>query len=167
MGGDQLVMNQKSKNKNGFALLELLIAMVILAFGALSLAQLMNLGIKLNVQTVDDTQAATLAQWKMEELTAIGYQFLSIGGSVDTDATVSGVDYFDDFNEPNSGVTYHRRWMIAPCGHSDMSDCSPGENYIQTPWYEISVRVTVNRMETIANTNPRQVTIKSQIVQPY
>jgi prepilin-type N-terminal cleavage/methylation domain-containing protein len=149
---------------NGFALVEVLVAMVLLAFGALALVQLMALGIKLNVQTIDDTQVVTLAQWKMETLTGLGYQNLTTGGDLDSD--VSG--YFEEFSEPGSAVVYKKRWKISPCGHDDPTiECDPSEEYVQTPWYEISVRVFSNRIEKVANTQARQVTIKAQVIQPF
>src|SRR6185369_6984017 len=122
---------------NGFSLIEVLIAIAILAIGALSLVQLMALGVKLNVQTTDDTQAATLAQWKIETLNGVGYQNLYKGGGLDSDVTVTvpgtppvDVPYFEDFSEPGSGVIYHKRWMISPCGHSDPTvDCLVSEEY--------------------------------------
>jgi prepilin-type N-terminal cleavage/methylation domain-containing protein len=151
-------------NKNGFALIEFLVAMVLLAFGALALVQFMGLGIKLNVQTVDDTQAITLAQWKMETLLGVGYQNLVPGGDLDTSLT----DYSETFSEPGSGVVYTKNWKISPCGHADTTEaCDPGENYYETPWYEVSVRVYADRIEKVANTQARQVTIKAHIIQPF
>jgi prepilin-type N-terminal cleavage/methylation domain-containing protein len=158
-------MNQKTEQtQNGFSLVELLVAMTILAFGALSLVQLMALGIKVNVQTTDDTQATTLAQWKIETLTGIGYQNLNAGGDLDT----SVLNYTEEFHEPQSGVVYTKNWKITPCGHADPSvPCDISEEYFQTPWYEVSVRVYTNRLEKVANTQPRQITIKAQILQPF
>jgi prepilin-type N-terminal cleavage/methylation domain-containing protein len=162
-------MTMKPNEKaNGFSLIEVLIAIALLAFGAMALVQLMALGIKLNIQTTDDTQATTLAQWKMETLNGIGYIELSPGGDLDSDVSVAGEDYFEDFSEPGSKVVYHKRWKISPCAHDDPAvECEPDEKYYQTPWYELSVRVYSNRLESVADTQPRQITIKSIILQPF
>jgi len=149
-------------------MIELLVAMAILSFGALSLVQLMALGIKVNVQTIDDTQATTLAQWKVETLTGIGYQNLQPGGDLDADVTLGGQDYFEPFSEPGSGVVYQKRWKVSPCGHDDPTvPCDVGEEFYQTPWYEVSVRVFTNRLNRVANTQPRQITLKAIILQPF
>ena len=162
-------MNEKTVDSpNGFSLVELLVAIAILSFAALSLVELMALGIKLNVQTVDDTQAATLAQWKMETLSGIGYQNLNPGGDLDSDVIVGLENYWESFSEPGSGVVYKKRWKITPCGHTDPTvPCAVSEEYYQTPWYEVSVRVFTNRLNSVANTQPREITIKSIILQPF
>jgi prepilin-type N-terminal cleavage/methylation domain-containing protein len=162
-------MNKKTlPNPNGFSLIEVLIAIAILAIGAMSLVQLMALGIKLNIQTTDDTQATTLAQWKMETFNGMGYLNLPLGGDLDSDVTIAGVDYFEDFFEPGSKVVYHKRWKISPCAHTDATiPCAVNEEYYQTPWYEVSVKVTTNRLDAVANTQPRQITLKSIMLQPF
>jgi len=150
---------------NGFSLLEILVALALLAFGALALVQLMAFGIKLNVQTKDDTQATTLAQWKIETLTGLGYQNLVPGGDLDTSVTP---DYSETFTEPGSNVTYTKNWKITPCGHADPTDpCDISEEYFQTPWYEVSVRVYSDRMEKVSNTHSRQITLRAIILQPF
>lgn len=164
-------MNDKTANKpNGFSLIELLVAVVILAFGALSLVQLMALGIKMNVQTTDDTQATTLAQWKIETLTGRGYQDLNPGGDLSSDFTdpVTSEVFFEDFSEPGSGVVYHKRWKVTPCGHANpASDCLLNEEYFQTPWYEVSVQVVSNRLDKVVHAQPRQITLKAILLQPF
>lgn len=172
MGGIALsekTMNMKSNEKpNGFSLIEVLVAIALLAVGALALVQLMALGVKLNVQTADDTQATTLAQWKMETLNGIGYLFLAPGGDLDSDQSVGGEPYFEDFSEPGSRVVYHKRWKISPCAHDDPTiQCAPSEKYYQTPWYELSVRVYTDRLENVTNSQQRQITLRSIILQPY
>ena len=150
--------------QNGFSLLEVLVAILILAFGALALVQIMALGLKLNVQATDDTQATTLGQWKIETLTGLGYQNLVPGGNLSTSVT----NYYETFQQPNSSVIYTENWKISPCGHDDPTiDCAVSEEYYQTPWYEISVRVYANRMDRVANTQARQITLKAIILQPF
>ncbi len=163
-------MDQVNKKiENGFSLIELLVATALLAYGALALVQLMALGIKLNIQTKDDTQAATLAQWKVETFTGLGYQLLNAGGDLNSDYTSpGGENYFESYSEPGSGIVYKKRWTISNCGNPTPTDpCDPADEYFQTPWKEISVKVTTNRMEQVAGTQQRQITIKAIVLQPF
>ena len=156
----------KSK-QNGFALVELLIAIALLSFAVLALSQLLAVGTRMNVQTKDDTQVATLAQWKIESLAAAGYQSLTAGG--DLQNSING--YTETFSEPGQRVVYTQNWKIVPCGSATHTDptipCSTSEEYLQTPWYEISVRVYCNRLNDTAGTQPREVTIKTILLQPF
>ena len=45
--------------------------------------------------------------------------------------------------------------------------CDPADEYFQTPWYEVSVKVTTNRLEQVAGTEPRQITLKAIVLQPF
>jgi len=159
--------NNTTTKENGFALVELLIAILLLSFGALAMVQLMAAGIKLNIQAKDDTQAATLAQWKIETLAGVGYQSLDPGGDLDTSIT----DYTEKFIEPTQKVEYIKNWKIVPCGSSTHTDptvsCDISEEYAQTPWYEITVRVYCNRLDSVAGTRPREVTVKTILLQPF
>lgn len=152
---------------NGFTLVELLIAMVLLAFGALTVVQMMLVGMKVNMQTADDTQVATLAQWKIEELTGWGYQNLTPGGDLNTSTT----GYTETFTEPGSKVVYTKNWKVVPCGSdthtNSATPCAISEEYYQTPWYEISVRVSANRQQGIIWSRPREITLRAHVVQPF
>ena len=161
------INSAKIENPNGFALVELLIAIVLLSFGALALVQLTLLGMKINTQTTDDTEVATLAQWKIENLMGAGYNGLTPGGDLNTQIT----NYYEKFTQPGSKVEYTTYWKVVPCGSDSHTDpgvsCSPSEEYFQTPWYQISVRVAANRIQQVSNTKAREVTIRAQIVQPF
>lgn len=164
---EEQIIPKNAKNPNGFALVELLIAIVLLSFGALALVQLTLLGMKINTQTTDDTEVATLAQWKIETLMGLGYQRLTPGGDLNTQV----LNYWEKFSQPGSKVEYTTYWKIVPCGSATHTDstvaCSPSEEYFQTPWYEVSVRVAGNRSEKVANTKAREVTVRAQVVQPF
>lgn len=65
-------VSQKTKNtQSGFTLVELLVAVVILAVGLLALAQLQVTAIKTNAQSASSTAAVALAQKIVEEIAAM------------------------------------------------------------------------------------------------
>ncbi|MBW2690034.1 MAG: type IV pilus modification protein PilV [Deltaproteobacteria bacterium] len=65
-------VSQKTKNtQSGFTLVELLVAVVILAVGLLALAQLQVTAIKTNAQSATSTAAVALAQKIVEEIAAL------------------------------------------------------------------------------------------------
>lgn len=59
------------KSQSGFSLVELLVAIVILAVGLLGLAQLQVTAIKANSQSTTSTASAALAQRVVEEIAAM------------------------------------------------------------------------------------------------
>ena len=151
--------------KNGFSLIELLVAMFVLALAALSLAQMMTTGLWVNARTKDDTQLATIAQTYMENLASVGYGGLVPGGDlhpttpdplysrlnwrVEDSTLVSDGSLF----HPNA-VTYDVFWSV--------TDAVTNTNH---PCREIAVRVVSNRM--IKGGAPQEVTMRTQLVQPH
>ena len=71
--------NFKQNRKNGFTLLEALIAVVILAVGIISLAKIFPLALQTSRFSQQNTIAANLSQQKMEEIFSLGYQNIDIG----------------------------------------------------------------------------------------
>jgi type IV pilus assembly protein PilV len=90
-------MNQL-KNIKGFTLLEVMIALVILAVGLLGLASLQVMAIKGNSYGQEMTVASTLAQNQLEQLRRTA------------GALVSGTDYPPP---DQNGIQYTRAWIIA------------------------------------------------------
>lgn len=84
---------------NGFTLIEVLIALVILAISLLALAGLMTTTTKNNSTGGRITEAATLAQDKLEELRALPWD------SIPVDEADS------DTPESRPGVQYERSWV--------------------------------------------------------
>ncbi|MBW2108170.1 MAG: prepilin-type N-terminal cleavage/methylation domain-containing protein [Deltaproteobacteria bacterium] len=75
------------KNEGGFSLVELLIAMAILAIGLLALADMQIASIKGNSFSGATTDATTLAQDRLEQLMTLTYSGLTTDANlVDTDA---------------------------------------------------------------------------------
>ena len=93
------------KNHNGFTLIEMLIAISILSFGLLGLAELQFIAIKGNKESRDLTSAVILAETKVEELLKTGVTNLSNGIFHDTNNPV---------NETGApGGIFTRSWTIA------------------------------------------------------
>jgi type IV pilus assembly protein PilV len=86
------------KNVRGFTLLEVMIALVILAVGLLGLASLQVMAIKGNSFGQQMTVASTLAQNQLEQLRRTPA------------ALVNGNDTVTDQN----GITYTRNWAVTP-----------------------------------------------------
>jgi type IV pilus assembly protein PilV len=86
---------------NGFTLIEVLIALVILAISLLALAGLMTTTTKNNSVGGRITEAATLAQDKLEELRALPWD------SIPVDVTNS------DSPTSRPGVQYDRSWIAS------------------------------------------------------
>lgn len=93
-------MNNSLKS-SGFSLIEVLISLVILAISLLALAGLMTTTTKNNAFGGRLTEAATLAQDKLEELRAMSW------GSVSNSS---------DSVTSSTGITYARRWEINDTG---------------------------------------------------
>lgn len=88
-------MNNSLKS-NGFSLIEVLVALVILAISLLALAGLMTTTTKNNAFGGNLTEAATLAQDKLEELKVTGW-----------DIIINGSD-----TNPIRGLNYNRTWAV-------------------------------------------------------
>lgn len=82
----------------GFSLIEMLIALVILAISLLGLAGLMAATTKNNSFGGHMTEAATFAQDKLEELKAIPWANI-VGGT--------------DTKSGSTGITYARTWNVS------------------------------------------------------
>ena len=85
-----------SLKSNGFTLIEVLVALVILAISLLALAGLMTTTTKNNAFGGHLTEAATLAQDRLEELRVTGW-----------DNIVNGND-----TNPIRGLNYNRAWIV-------------------------------------------------------
>jgi prepilin-type N-terminal cleavage/methylation domain-containing protein len=149
--------------QKGVTLVEILVAVLILSFGALALAQLFVAGVAVNARTKDDTQISTVAQQYLESLVELGYSGLTVGGDLNSAIggySVTGVDLensgatSDSKTFHQNAVTYDVYWQITE------------EAAIATiPTRSIAVRVVCNRLEFGAA--PREVTVRTQVSRPY
>ena len=83
--------NMSKLKQEGFTLIEILIAIAILAFGLLAVATMQVRAIKTNAIASGISQGLTLGQAKVEELMNLSYSDLS-----DTDFDGTGQDLDDD-----------------------------------------------------------------------
>ncbi|RLB04963.1 MAG: hypothetical protein DRG83_03640 [Deltaproteobacteria bacterium] len=103
---------QKISNRNGFTLLEVMIAFVILAIGLLGLAALQIVAVKGNAFSSEMTFASMLAQQKLEELKNIDFDNLTNGSDVFGDESIE--------REKSKGVIYQLNWQISDGPLNDM-----------------------------------------------
>jgi prepilin-type N-terminal cleavage/methylation domain-containing protein len=119
----------------GFTLLEVLVALVILAFGLLAVVPMFVLASKENAAGGDLGEVGALAVERLESLRVLQYYSLQNGGSL-----TSNVSGFSATSDPDFDV----RWVIA-------SKPSP-----PTGMKQITVRAVANR-RVIGR--PKQVTL--------
>lgn len=67
------------KNNSGFTMMELLVAMIVIALGLLSISALFPLGSRARMRGEGITRGIELAQQKMEQLVEMGYDSLDDG----------------------------------------------------------------------------------------
>jgi prepilin-type N-terminal cleavage/methylation domain-containing protein len=96
-------------NSKGFSLIELMIAMAILAFGMLAAASMQYSAISNNTKGNIYTQANMLAKIKLEYLKNLDIHSDGLIAGNYTDATL-----IDDHEQP--GGIYSRQWTIADLG---------------------------------------------------
>jgi len=93
---------KKLRNAEGYTLIEVLIAMAILAVGLLAIATMQISSIRVNTAARKMTERATIAQDKVEELVALSY----------TDAALNSGSHTD--GSPPSGYTVS--WTVSTGG---------------------------------------------------
>lgn len=94
------------KDKQGFTLVEFLIATVILSVGLLALINLQWTAIRGNSDSKEMTRAIFLTEKKMEELKNAPYGALVIGTTQDINNPMNGLG--------QSGGIFSRYWTIQP-----------------------------------------------------
>lgn len=108
-----------SKKSNGFSLIEVLIALVILSISLLALAGLMAQTTKNNSFGNHMTEASTFAQSQLEGLRALSFNSMTAGADVVTGST--GQDYTRSWvitkNTTNAETTITLSWSD-PTNHS-------------------------------------------------
>jgi type IV pilus assembly protein PilV len=92
------------KNKQGFSLVEFLIATIILSVGLLALINLQWTAIRGNSDSKEMTNAIFLAETRMEQLKNIPYASLVIGTTQDPNNPMN--------SQGQSGGIFSRSWTI-------------------------------------------------------
>lgn len=97
----------------GFGFVETLIALVLLTFTVLGIAQMVVTGVYVSEASEDLTNVTALASQQMEALKATPYTDLTSGGS--TTSNVTG--YFDTLDMDGDGTgEFVRRWQVTDLG---------------------------------------------------
>jgi prepilin-type N-terminal cleavage/methylation domain-containing protein len=92
------------KRSNGFSLIEVIIALFILAIALLALAGLMISTTKNNSFGGHMTEAATFAQDKLEQLRATPFGMIELNQTITDPVKPVG----------STGITYTRSWVAVP-----------------------------------------------------
>jgi type IV pilus modification protein PilV len=105
------------RQEQGFTLLEVMIALFILAFGLLAIATMQATAIKANSRAMGLTEAANLAQDRMEKLINLAYTDNDLtdtdgDGQGGLDHTGAGADHTIAWTATN-GVVYTVYWNVA------------------------------------------------------
>jgi len=151
----------------GFTLVESLVAMFILGIGALALAQVLALGVSMNVRTKDDTELTTIATKYLESIYQVSYRNLVVGGNLTPATGLEDPGYcalnilpesriLDTTNLHQSVATYDVYWQI-----------TNGDGVISgAPFKVVSVRVVSRRIQS--NPGPlREITLSVQVVNQF
>ncbi len=94
-------------NASGFTIVEVLVALFLMAIGVLAAAPMFVYAMQGNAVGADFGSAGAIAVERMEILRGTRYTDLPAGGDLASDTSAGGVDYFD-----NSDPDFTVRWLI-------------------------------------------------------
>ena len=131
------------KKEAGFTLLEVLVAIAILAFGLLAVATMQAWSIKGNSQAIGITEGITLAQDKIEEFISLDYNHTDLSDT-DNDGTTQDTAPDDGVDDDggNFGLDNTTGAGIAAADHTD----SYGRYNI---YWNVAVDEPINNIKTI------------------
>jgi type IV pilus assembly protein PilV len=146
-------LKMSSHRNEGFTILEVLIAITILAFGLLAIATMQVSSIKGNALAIGITEGITLAQDKAEELTRLAYDHALLtdttddGGAVtNQDANQNGIDDDDDGN-PVDGIAEFGLGQTG-VGVADQSELNANGSRYDIYW-NVAVNQPITNVKTI------------------
>ena len=131
------------KKEAGFTLMEILIAIAILAFGLLAVATMQAWSIKGNSQAIGITEGITLAQDKIEEFISLDYNHTDLSDT-DNDGTTQDTAPDDGVDDDggNFGLDNTTGAGTAAADHTD----SYGRYDI---YWNVAVDEPINNIKTI------------------
>ncbi len=100
----QTVGNLLSR-KNGFSLIEVLIALVLFAVGMLGVGAMQIGSIKGNSFSQEVTQATVLSQEKLEELKKMSFDDTNLSNGHHDEGVLSGSEFFRSYDVENTSTT--------------------------------------------------------------
>jgi prepilin-type N-terminal cleavage/methylation domain-containing protein len=100
-------MRKTLRRSEGFTLVEVLLALFLLAIGVLAAAPMFIYAMRGNAAGADFGTAGAIGVERMEVLRSTRFTDLDAGGSLTTDTSSGGIDYFD-----NSNPDFTVRWQI-------------------------------------------------------
>jgi Tfp pilus assembly protein PilV len=109
--GDSVLIMRRTE---GFTVLEVLIAVILIAIVVLAVAPMFMMATARTAAGADFGRVGAMAVERMEVLRAASYDGMTAGGSLVTDATVSGTPYFDA-----SVPGYVVRWQVTDNATAD------------------------------------------------
>jgi prepilin-type N-terminal cleavage/methylation domain-containing protein len=143
-------MKMSSHKDEGFTILEVLIAITILAFGLLAIATMQTSSIKGNAHAIGITEGITLAQDKAEELTRLAYDDALLtdtkddgGDTTNQDANQNGID------EDNEGTVVDdilNFGLDQTGGAADQKEENVGRYNI---YWNVALNQPINNVKTI------------------
>lgn len=135
------------KKEAGFTLIEILIAITILAFGILAVATMQATSIKGNSQAIGITEGITLAQDKIEEFIGLDYNHADIS---DTDNDGTTQDTAPDDGVDDDGGNFGLDDTVDGGGNviADRSELNVNGSRYDLYW-NIAVDEPINNVKTI------------------
>jgi len=133
------------RREEGFTLLEVMLALVVLAFGLLAIAIMQATAIKGNSQAMGLTEAVTVAQDRMENLLSLAYSDAELS---DTNGDGTGRDADQDGSD-DDGVNFGLDRTVDAAGAvvADHSWTDPTGTY--TLFWNVAVNQPIQNVKTI------------------
>ena len=133
------------KKEAGFTLMEILIAIAILAFGLLAIATMQAWSIKGNSQAIGITEGITLAQDKIEEFIGLDYNHPDLSDKTPFNGTTQ--DTAPDDGVDDDGGNFGLDDTVDGGGNVIADNSATSGRY--TVYWNVAVDEPINNMKTI------------------